>query len=46
MSSYEVNLSFDDIEDEEKRRKAKRLVGYQSLLSKPDTEDDEAATNE
>lgn len=39
MSSYEVSVSFDDIEDREKRDKAKRLVAYQSLLSKESNEE-------
>ena len=45
MSSYELSPSFDDIEDQEKKEKAKRLVAYQSLISKATEEnDDKAAT--
>ena len=41
MSSYEVNVSFDDIEDRDKKQKAQRLVKYQSLISKDVNEDEE-----
>ena len=40
MSSYEVSPSFDDIEDQDKKEKAKRLVAYQSLITKATEEDD------
>ena len=41
MSSYEVSVSFDDIEDRDKKKKAQRLVKYQSLISKDVREDEE-----
>ena len=43
MSSYEVSVSFDDIEDRDKKQKAQRLVKYQSLISKDIKEDEEKA---
>lgn len=43
MSSYEVSVSFDDIEDRDKKKKAERLVKYQSLISKDVKEDEEKA---
>ncbi|MBP3263639.1 hypothetical protein [Pseudobutyrivibrio sp.] len=45
MSGYEVSISFDDIEDKEKRDQAKRLVVYQSLLTKDTDEEKRAAAN-
>ena len=45
MSGYEVSISFDDIEDKEKRDQAKRLVAYQSLLTKDTDEEKRAASN-
>ena len=44
MSGYEVSISFDYIEDNENRDKAKRLVAYQSLLTKDTDEEKRAAT--
>ena len=43
MSSYEVSVSFDDIEDRDKKKKAERLVKYQSLISEDVKEDEEKA---
>ena len=45
MSGYEVSISFDDIEDKEKRDQTKRLVAYQSLLTKDTDEEKRAAVN-
>ena len=43
MSSYEVSVSFDDIEDRDKKQKAQRRIKYQSLISKDVKEDEEKA---